>query len=97
MTLELSQLGNMLDDNIKLQEYTIQIIKNTQIKNDIQSEYNTIIQVANNQLGLEKWCGECKAGFGNCNSRLEYLKRNYGTGEVFGKLDIMKQGKCVRQ
>jgi hypothetical protein len=98
MKLELSQINEMLQDgNEQLKEYTIKTTENNAIKNDIQKEYNTIIQVANTKLGLDKWCGECKEGFGNCNVRVDYLKSNYGTGEVIAKLDTMKQGWCVKK
>jgi hypothetical protein len=97
MKLELSQINEMLQDgNEQLNEHTTKATENNKIKNDIQKEYDGI-QNASKKLGLDKWCGECREGFGNCNVRVEYLKRTYGTGEVIAKMEIMKQGKCVKK
>eukprot|EP00581_Thalassiosira_minuscula_P001352 CAMPEP_0183744960 /NCGR_PEP_ID=MMETSP0737-20130205/65993_1 /TAXON_ID=385413 /ORGANISM="Thalassiosira miniscula, Strain CCMP1093" /LENGTH=485 /DNA_ID=CAMNT_0025980615 /DNA_START=375 /DNA_END=1832 /DNA_ORIENTATION=+ len=45
--------------------------------------------------GLEKWCGGCMEGFGNCDLRLQFLKNTYGTSEIEAKVVYMKQGKCL--
>ena len=97
MKLELSQINEMLQDgNEQLNEHTIKATENNKIKEEIQKEYDAVL-VDKTRLGLDKWCGECKEGFGNCNVRVDYLKRTYGTGEVIAKLEIMKQGKCLKK
>ena len=43
---------------------------------------------------LDKWCGNCKGGWGKCNSRVDYLYEKYNVSSIDSKLDIMKQGLC---
>jgi len=46
-------------------------------------------------LGLDKWCGGCKAGWGNCQMRVVYLRDTYHSSEIESKVNIMKEGKCL--
>ena len=61
----------------------------------LKEEYEKLL--ANNNLGLEKWCGTCLWGGpgGTCDSRKDYFIATYGHGEVSAKVAVMKQSpKC---
>lgn len=47
------------------------------------------------ESSLSNWCGHCKSGFGNCDARLTFLQDRYGTNGYKGRIDIMKEGKCI--
>ena len=61
----------------------------------MKKEHSELKATADRVLGLDKWCGHCKAGWGNCNSRIKYLMDTYHSPEMRSKLEIMKEGKCV--
>lgn len=46
--------------------------------------------------GLDKWCGSCAGGWGNCDVRVKFLFQTYHTPEIVAKVDIMKKGRCLK-
>lgn len=56
----------------------------------LKAEYEKM--VANSNLGLDKWCGDCKWNGGtSCNARKQYFIDTYGNSEISSKVAIMKQ------
>jgi hypothetical protein len=48
------------------------------------------------EVDLGEWCGGCAAGPPgvNCDGRVSYLGRKYGTPELEAKIYLMEQGRC---
>lgn len=61
----------------------------------MKKEYEELKAKANTVLGLDKWCGHCKAGWGGCDQRIRYLMDTYHSQEITTKLEIMETGKCL--
>ena len=55
--------------------------------------------VKNGNLGLDKWCGDCKWNGGtSCESRKEYFISQYGHSEISGKFNVMKSApQCKKE
>eukprot|EP00985_Skeletonema_marinoi_P031556 scaffold37723_cov189-Skeletonema_marinoi.AAC.7 len=73
----------------------------SQVQSEIDSlkeEHDAISKQITTKYGLEmdKWCGECKGGWGRCDARVEYLRSTYGNNVILSKVDIMKEGLCVK-
>jgi hypothetical protein len=63
---------------------------------EIKKEHVVLEEQVNKVLGLDKWCGGCKAGWGNCDMRIRYLVDTYHSQELGAKLEIIKEGKCLK-
>mmetsp|Transcript_20455 Transcript_20455/g.40799 ORF Transcript_20455/g.40799 Transcript_20455/m.40799 type:complete len:262 (-) Transcript_20455:62-847(-) len=79
-------------------KYTTQL---SQVQSEIDSlkeEHDAISKEITTKFGLQmdKWCGECKGGWGRCDARVEYLRSTYGNNVILSKVDIMKEGLCVK-
>jgi len=62
---------------------------------EMKKEFLEMKEKADKVLGLDKWCGGCKGGWGNCDGRIKYLSDTYHTPEIKAKVVIMSQGKCL--
>ena len=79
-------------------KYTTQLSQ-VQVEIDsLKEEHDAISKEITTKYGLEmdKWCGECKGGWGRCDARVEYLRSTYGNNVILSKVDIMKEGLCVK-
>lgn len=47
-------------------------------------------------VGLDRWCGSCSAGWGNCDGRVAFIIQKYGDSERKAKIDILERGKCIK-
>lgn len=97
MTYEIASNNQLMMENSHLQDYTTELSQLLIEQQTIQTELQQLTTQANTKLGLNKWCGECSGGWGNCNGRVNFLKEKYGLGLVAAKIDIMKQGNCIQK
>jgi len=96
MQEEISRNKEKVNDNAGLAQHEEDLAARTKELNELKSEYEQWKEKGNRMLGLEKWCGGCKGGWGNCDGRVKYLMDTYHTPEIKAKVDIMKDGKCMQ-
>mmetsp|Transcript_37264 Transcript_37264/g.80407 ORF Transcript_37264/g.80407 Transcript_37264/m.80407 type:complete len:248 (-) Transcript_37264:218-961(-) len=95
MTEEIARNRDKVKNNTGLKQHGEDMVKKTAELDGLKKEYAEWMAKGNKAFGLDKWCGGCKGGWGNCNARVKYLVDTYHTSEIQAKVDIMKSGKCI--
>lgn len=97
MTEEIARNRDKVKNNNGLKQHEEDMVKKTAELDGIKKEYEEWMAKGNKALGMDKWCGGCKGGWGNCGARVKYLVDTYHTAEIQAKVDIMKSGKCIKE
>ena len=63
----------------------------------LQEKYDELVK--NSNLGLEKWCPDCKWNGGtSCDARKAYFIAQYGHSEISAKYNVMKSApQCKKE
>ena len=96
MTEEITRNKGKLEKNDAIKSHEEDLAKNQKEMEDLKKEYEDWKAKGDKVLKLDKWCGSCKGGWGNCDQRINYLKDTYHTPEIKGKVEIMDTGKCIK-
>mmetsp|Transcript_6418 Transcript_6418/g.11165 ORF Transcript_6418/g.11165 Transcript_6418/m.11165 type:complete len:254 (-) Transcript_6418:211-972(-) len=96
MTEEITRNQEKIKDNSGLKQHEDDWAKKNEELQGMKKEFLVMKEKGDKVLGLDKWCGSCKAGWGNCDVRVKYLFDTYHTPEIKAKVDIMKTGKCMK-
>mmetsp|Transcript_28422 Transcript_28422/g.60198 ORF Transcript_28422/g.60198 Transcript_28422/m.60198 type:complete len:249 (+) Transcript_28422:158-904(+) len=96
MTEEIARNREKIKDNAGLKQHEEDYAKKKAELDGMKKEYAEWQAKGNTALGLDKWCGSCKGGWGSCDGRVKYLSDTYHTPEIKAKVDIMSSGKCVK-
>eukprot|EP00984_Skeletonema_dohrnii_P017527 scaffold7995_cov91-Skeletonema_dohrnii-CCMP3373.AAC.3 len=100
MTAEIKSNRELLvsDDGTTslLTKYNTQLLQVQAEIDSLKEEHEALSNEMTTKFGLDKWCGECKGGWGRCDARVEYLKSTYGNNVILSKVEIMKEGVCVK-
>jgi len=75
--------------------YSMELNETQKLWEPTKAEHDEVTERVGKILGLDKWCGGCKEGFGYCDSRVAYLAATYGTKEFEAKTKIMEKGQCI--
>ncbi|KAL7525728.1 hypothetical protein ACHAXR_001130 [Thalassiosira sp. AJA248-18] len=95
MTEEITRNKEKVGNDSSLKQHEDDYLKRRKEIEDMKVEYEAMKEKGNSVLKLDKWCGGCKGGWGNCDGRIKYLVDTYHTPEIKAKVDIMKTGKCM--
>ncbi|KAL9180821.1 hypothetical protein ACHAXT_011274 [Thalassiosira profunda] len=93
---EITRNEEKMKDANGLKQHEEDLLKKKGELDEMRKEYDAWTAKGNAALGLDKWCGACKGGWGNCDGRVKYLMDTYHTPEIKAKVDIMKDGKCTK-
>jgi len=96
MKEEITRNREKVDNNDSVKQHEDDLLKRNKELEEMKLEYKEWETKGNSVLKLDKWCGGCKGGWGNCNQRVKYLSDTYHTPEVKAKVDIMDTGKCMQ-
>mmetsp|Transcript_22996 Transcript_22996/g.34296 ORF Transcript_22996/g.34296 Transcript_22996/m.34296 type:complete len:291 (-) Transcript_22996:66-938(-) len=100
MTAEIQSNRDLLtsDDGTTslLTKYNTQLSQVQAEIDSLKEEHEVLSNEMTTKFGLDKWCGECKGGWGKCDARVEYLRSTYGNNVILSKVDIMKEGLCLK-
>jgi len=96
MTEEITRNQEKIKDNSGLKQHEDDWAKKNEELQGMKKDFLVMKEKGDKVLGLDKWCGGCKGGWGNCDGRIKYLSDTYHTPEIKAKVDIMKTGKCMK-
>lgn len=96
MSEEIERNQKKVKENTSLAKHTEDLTAKQAEIGALKVEYESWKIKGSVMLGLDKWCGNCKAGWGGCDQRINYLKDQYHSSEIESKVDIMKSGKCLK-
>lgn len=96
MTEEIARNREKIKDNAGLRQHEEDYAKKKAELDGMKKEYDEWKAKGDKILNLDKWCGECKGGWGNCGARIKYLGDTYHTPEIKAKVEIMNTGKCIK-
>mmetsp|Transcript_26578 Transcript_26578/g.45364 ORF Transcript_26578/g.45364 Transcript_26578/m.45364 type:complete len:250 (-) Transcript_26578:166-915(-) len=96
MSEEITRNQEKIKDNAGLKQHEDDYIKKKGELETLKKEYDEMKARGDAILGLDKWCGGCKGGWGQCDARIKYLSDTYHTPEIKAKVDIMNTGKCIQ-
>jgi len=95
MTEEITRNQEKIKDNSGLKQHEDDWAKKNEELQGMKKDFLVMKEKGDKVLGLDKWCGGCKGGWGNCDGRIKYLSDTYHTPEIKAKVVIMSQGKCL--
>lgn len=96
MTEEIHRNSAKVKDNDGLKQHEEDLVKKKAELEGMKKDYEDWKAKGDKVLGLEKWCGSCKGGWGQCDGRIKYLMDTYHTPEIKAKVDLMGTGKCIK-
>jgi len=97
MTTEITSNLQLVQENSSSTVYANTLVQLTSEQQTLQNEINDLTSKVNVKFGLDKWCGSCSGGWGNCDNRVAYLKDKYGSAMVQAKVNLMKEGNCIQK
>ncbi|KAL7546966.1 hypothetical protein ACHAWF_010287 [Thalassiosira exigua] len=97
MSEEIERNQAKVKDDSGLKQHEADLALRTKELEEVRKEYEVIKAHGDKLLGIDRWCGGCKGGWGNCNARVRYLMDTYHTAEITAKVDIMTSGKCINK
>lgn len=95
MTEEITRNRAKADNNDSIKQHEEDLVKRKAEVEGLRAEYDELMAKGTTVLGLDKWCGSCKGGWGNCDGRVKYLSDTYHTPDIKSRVDIMATGKCM--
>jgi len=95
MEEEIKRNQDKVGNNESIKQHEDDLVKNKAVIESMQKEFQELKVKGDTVLGLSRWCGKCKAGWGNCDARIRYMSDQYHTPEAKAKVEIMDQGKCL--
>mmetsp|Transcript_1747 Transcript_1747/g.3863 ORF Transcript_1747/g.3863 Transcript_1747/m.3863 type:complete len:250 (+) Transcript_1747:104-853(+) len=96
MQKEIAKSAEMVGGNTSLQQHETDLADKRKQLEGLRDDYELWKSKGDTILGMDKWCGSCKGGWGNCDNRVRYLADTYHTPEIKARVDIMKDGKCIK-
>lgn len=96
MQKEIAKSAEMVGGNTSIQQHETDLADKRKELEGLRGDYELWKKKGDTILGMDKWCGGCKGGWGNCDQRVKYLADTYHTPEIKAKADIMKEGKCMK-
>lgn len=92
---EITRNQAKVKDSSGLDQHDADLKKKNEELEVMKKEFVELKEKADKVLGLDRWCGGCKEGWGWCDVRIKYLVDTYHSPVLQTKLEIMQEGKCL--